>query len=84
MEQVGKLTDKVAKLSKKSSSSSKPPSSAMEFHIAIDTQARMKEKMGVFGIPHAIIVEPDGYIVWEGSPPITDRFTPCIFILTER
>ena len=41
---------------------------AMDFHIAIDTQARMKEKMGVFGIPHAIIVEPDGYVVWEGFP----------------
>ncbi len=41
---------------------------AMEFYIAIDTQARMKEKMGVFGIPHAIIVEPDGYVVWEGFP----------------
>ena len=40
----------------------------MDFHIAIDTQARMKEKMGVFGIPHAIIVEPDGYVVWEGFP----------------
>ncbi|MHC4118724.1 MAG: TlpA family protein disulfide reductase [Planctomycetota bacterium] len=40
----------------------------MEFHIAIDTQARMKEKMGVFGIPHVIIVEPDGYVVWEGFP----------------
>ncbi len=40
----------------------------MDFYIAIDTQARMKEKMGVFGIPHAIIVEPDGYVVWEGFP----------------
>ena len=40
----------------------------MDFHIAIDTQARMKEKIGVFGIPHAIIVEPDGYVVWEGFP----------------
>ena len=41
---------------------------AMDFYIAIDTQARMKEKMGVFGIPHAIIVEPGGYVVWEGFP----------------
>jgi thiol-disulfide isomerase/thioredoxin len=40
----------------------------MEFHIAIDTQGRMKEKMGVFGIPHVIIIEPDGYVVWEGFP----------------
>lgn len=40
----------------------------MQFHLAIDTQARMKEKMGVFGIPHVIIVEPEGYVVWEGFP----------------
>ncbi|HEC03897.1 MAG TPA: TlpA family protein disulfide reductase [Phycisphaerales bacterium] len=40
----------------------------MEFHVAIDTQGRMKEKMGVFGIPHAIIVEPGGHVVWEGFP----------------
>lgn len=41
---------------------------SMEFYLAIDTQARMKEKMGVFGIPHAIIVEPGGHVVWEGFP----------------
>jgi len=41
---------------------------AMDFYIAIDTQARMKERMGVFGIPHTIIVEPGGYVVWEGFP----------------
>ena len=40
----------------------------MDFYIAIDTQGRMKEKMGVFGIPHVIIVEPDGHVVWEGFP----------------
>ncbi|MHC4628616.1 MAG: TlpA family protein disulfide reductase, partial [Planctomycetota bacterium] len=40
----------------------------MDFHIAIDTQGRMKEKMGVFGIPHVIIVEPEGHVVWEGFP----------------
>jgi hypothetical protein len=41
---------------------------AMDFYVAIDTQGRMKEKMGVFGIPHVIIVEPDGHVVWEGFP----------------
>jgi thiol-disulfide isomerase/thioredoxin len=40
----------------------------MDFYVAIDPQARTKEKMGVFGIPHVIIVEPDGYVVWEGFP----------------
>ena len=40
----------------------------IEYHVAIDTQARMKNDLGVFGIPHCIIVEPDGYVVWEGFP----------------
>ena len=46
---------------------------AMEFHLAIDTQARTKEKMGVFGIPHAIIVEPGGYVIWEGFPLLKEH-----------
>lgn len=40
----------------------------MEYYIATDTQARMKDELGVRGIPHVIIVEPEGYIVWEGFP----------------
>ena len=40
----------------------------IEYHVAVDTQARMKNDLGVFGIPHCIIVEPDGYVVWEGFP----------------
>ncbi len=40
----------------------------IEYYIAIDTEAGTKEKMGVFGIPHAVILEPDGYVVWEGFP----------------
>lgn len=38
------------------------------YHLAIDTQARMKKALGVTGIPHAIIVEPGGNVVWEGYP----------------
>ena len=37
-------------------------------YSAIDTQARMKDELGVFGIPHVIIIEPDGFVVWEGFP----------------
>ena len=40
----------------------------IDYYIASDTQARMKDKVGVFGIPHVIIVEPGGYVVWEGFP----------------
>lgn len=44
----------------------------IEYYSAIDTQARMKDKLGVYGIPHVIIVEPNGYVVWEGFPLLKD------------
>jgi len=40
----------------------------IEYYSAIDTQARMKNEVGVWGIPHAIIVEPGGFVIWEGFP----------------
>lgn len=39
-----------------------------EYHVAIDTQHRTKDALGVFGVPHVIIVEPGGWVVWEGFP----------------
>lgn len=44
----------------------------IEYYSAIDAQARMKDKLGVYGIPHVIIVEPNGYVVWEGYPLLKD------------
>ena len=44
----------------------------IEYYSAIDTQARMKSELGVFGIPHVIIVEPGGYVVWQGFPLLKD------------
>lgn len=38
------------------------------FYSAIDTQARTKKEFGVFGVPHAVIIEPEGYVIWEGFP----------------
>jgi cytochrome c biogenesis protein CcmG/thiol:disulfide interchange protein DsbE len=38
------------------------------FYSAIDTQKRMKDQLGVWGIPHVILLEPDGYVIWEGFP----------------
>jgi len=37
-------------------------------YSAIDTQGRMKNELGVFGIPHVIVIEPGGFVVWEGFP----------------
>ncbi len=39
-----------------------------EYFVAVDTQRRMKDALGVSGIPHIIILEPGGYVVWEGFP----------------
>jgi len=36
--------------------------------MAIDTQARMKDELGIYGIPHIIILEPGGFVIWEGFP----------------
>jgi len=44
----------------------------VEYFSAIDTKQRMKKEMGVFGIPHVIIVEPGGYVIWEGFPLLKD------------
>jgi cytochrome c biogenesis protein CcmG, thiol:disulfide interchange protein DsbE len=35
---------------------------------AIDTQARTKKQLDVQGIPHVIIVDPQGIVRWEGFP----------------
>ncbi|MBE0536008.1 MAG: TlpA family protein disulfide reductase [Phycisphaerae bacterium] len=40
----------------------------INFYSAIDTQARTKKQLGVFGIPHVLLIEPEGYVVWEGFP----------------
>lgn len=40
----------------------------MEYNVAIDTQARTKKVLGVTGIPHVILVDPQGIVKWEGFP----------------
>jgi thiol-disulfide isomerase/thioredoxin len=39
-----------------------------EYSMAIDTQHRTKDALGVFGVPHVILLEPGGSVVWEGFP----------------
>ncbi len=55
-EQVRKLNEK------------HPQTPKIEFYSAVDTKKRMKDELGVWGIPHVIILEPDGYVIWEGFP----------------
>lgn len=41
----------------------------IDYYSAVDTQARTKNKMNVFGVPHVIIIEPQSKcIIWEGFP----------------
>lgn len=44
---------------------------AIEYSVAVDTQARMKTALGVEGIPHVIVLEREGHVVWEGFPLLT-------------
>ena len=40
----------------------------IEYFNAIDTKARMKQELKVKGIPHCILIDPDGIVRWEGYP----------------
>ena len=40
----------------------------IEYASAIDTKGRMKKALGVRGIPHVILVDPQGIVRWEGFP----------------
>ncbi len=41
----------------------------IEYYSAVDTRARTKNELNVFGIPHVIIIEPEyGCVIWEGFP----------------
>lgn len=40
----------------------------IEYYNAIDSQERMYNSLGVTAIPHCIIINPDGVVIWEGFP----------------
>jgi len=40
----------------------------IEYASAIDTQKRMKKEVEVTGIPHVMIIDPQGIVRWEGFP----------------
>nr|WP_042294411.1 TlpA disulfide reductase family protein [Nonlabens ulvanivorans] len=40
----------------------------IEYYSALDSQQRMKIALEVKAIPHAILIDPDGIVVWEGYP----------------
>lgn len=40
----------------------------MEYSVGIDTTKKMMKAIGVKGIPHALVVTPDGIVRWQGFP----------------
>ena len=40
----------------------------IDYFNAIDTQARTKKKVEVKGIPHVLLIDPEGIVRWEGYP----------------
>jgi len=40
----------------------------IEYYSAIDSKAKMKKKLKVKGIPHCILIDPNGFVRWEGYP----------------
>jgi thiol-disulfide isomerase/thioredoxin len=40
----------------------------MDYFVAIDTKGRMKKAVEVTGIPHVLIIDPQGIVRWEGFP----------------
>lgn len=43
-------------------------STKMDYLVATDTQKRTSKEVGVQGIPHVMIVSPDGIVRWQGFP----------------
>jgi len=40
----------------------------VDYFVASDTQARTKNLVGVTGIPHILLMDPQGIVRWEGFP----------------
>lgn len=40
----------------------------MKYYSASDTKSRMKNSLEVKGIPHCILIDPNGIVRWEGWP----------------
>ncbi len=43
-------------------------STKMTYNVAVDTQSTTDKAVGVEGIPHVLIVSPDGVVRWQGFP----------------
>lgn len=44
----------------------------IDYAVGYDTQSRVKNALKVTGIPHVIIINPKGIVVWEGFPKLPE------------
>ncbi|MEL7677411.1 TlpA disulfide reductase family protein [Elizabethkingia meningoseptica] len=42
----------------------------IDYYSAIDTKGKLKNELEVQGIPHCILLDPDGIVRWEGFPTL--------------
>ncbi|WP_203256379.1 TlpA family protein disulfide reductase [Hyunsoonleella ulvae] len=42
----------------------------MKYYSAIDTKERLEQKYEVKGIPHCVLIDPNGIVRWEGWPDL--------------
>jgi peroxiredoxin len=61
----------------------------MNYSVAIDTKKRMSNALGVKGIPHVMIISPDGIVRWQGFPgsqedPLTEKVLESIIAASKK
>lgn len=44
----------------------------MDYYSAIDSERRMYDSLEIRGIPHCILIDPNGIVRWEGYPTLND------------
>ena len=49
----------------------KMKSPIIEYPNAYDTQGRFKKQLQVKGIPHVVLINPQGIVVWQGFPKLS-------------
>lgn len=42
----------------------------IEYANGFDTQSRVKNELKATGIPHVILINPEGIVIWEGFPKL--------------
>jgi hypothetical protein len=40
----------------------------IDYHVALDANGKFAKPFGIRGIPHAMILDKEGKVVWEGHP----------------